>query len=134
MGRNPSKGSSRTGVEGAQTDKQEVSAALVSSPAMRSNRWLLPALTPLLLVLVTAQTALAQSPNPSASASASTSASSSPEVAAGVCAPWHRCLAMGAMGLTVIIVLVFTLGYLIQRKGFDKVEHRQGNPEGIKVD
>jgi len=101
--------------------------ALLSSRAMRQIRSLLLALTPLVLFLVTAQTALAQDPSPEASPT--------PEaVAKGICAPWHRCLAMGALGLTALLVVVFGIGYLVQRRGFEKLEHRQGNPEGIKAD
>lgn len=96
---------------------------------MRQIRSLVFALTPLLLLLVTAQTALAQETSPSPVVE-----STATEVAKGFCAPWHRCLAMGSLGLAVLIVLVFGLGFLIQRRGFDRIEHRQGNPEGIKLD
>jgi hypothetical protein len=41
---------------------------------------------------------------------------------------------MGALGLTVLLVIVFGVGYLVQRRGFEKLEHVQGNPEGIKAD
>lgn len=89
---------------------------------------------PLLFVLVTAQTALAQAPSTSPSSSAGATGTAAAEVAKGVCAPWHRCLAMGALGLAVLTVLMIGLGWMIQRRGFDKVEHKQGNPEGVRID
>lgn len=52
----------------------------------------------------------------------------------GICAPWHRCLAYGGLGLAIIGTLGLFLGYLVQRRGFDKLEHRQGNPEGVPAD
>ncbi|MFP5225016.1 MAG: hypothetical protein ACLGH3_05625 [Actinomycetota bacterium] len=54
--------------------------------------------------------------------------------APGICAPWHRCLAIGGVGMVALAILALLVGYLIQRRGFDKVEHRQGNPEGVRVD
>jgi hypothetical protein len=94
---------------------------------MRSLRSTTLALTPLLVILVTAQATFAQTPQPSASPSATA-------VAKGICAPWHRCLALGTMAITVLLILVLGVGYLVQRRGFDKIEHRQGNPEGIKAE
>lgn len=52
----------------------------------------------------------------------------------GICAPWHRCLAIGGLGITVAMIGIISLGYLIQRRGFDSLEHRQGNPEGVPTD
>ena len=49
----------------------------------------------------------------------------------GYCAPWHRCVAYGVMGIIVLYLLMTAAMYAFQRRGFDKVEHRQGNPEGI---
>jgi len=49
----------------------------------------------------------------------------------GICAPWHRCIAYGAIGMAVITVLLFGVGYLVQSRGFHKLEHKQGNPEGV---
>jgi hypothetical protein len=52
----------------------------------------------------------------------------------GICAPWHRCLAFGLVGLVVLACLAWLAGFMIQRKGFDKLVHRQGQPGGVKVD
>ena len=51
----------------------------------------------------------------------------------GICAPWHACVAYGALAMAGGAVLVFGLGYLVQSRGFDKLEHKQGNPEGVPV-
>ena len=48
----------------------------------------------------------------------------------GICAPWHRCLAYGGMALTVITLGALGIGYMIQSKGFDTMEHRMGQPQG----
>lgn len=92
---------------------------------MRSIRSTLLALTPLTLLLVTAQTALAQTPTPSPTSTG---------VEKGFCAPWHHCLALGGLSLAGLVVLALAAGYLVQRRGFDKIEHRQGNPEGVSAD
>lgn len=52
----------------------------------------------------------------------------------GLCAPWHSCVAKAFLGMIVLYILFVALGYMIQRKGFDKVEHRQGSPDGVSVD
>jgi len=52
----------------------------------------------------------------------------------GFCAPWHRCLAFGGLGIAVLAILALGVGFLIQRRGFDKIEHRQGNPDGVDVE
>lgn len=58
-------------------------------------------------------------------------ASPSPSPKGGLCAPWHHCLGY-LVGGVVILYLVLTAGmYAFQRRGFNKVEHRQGNPEGV---
>lgn len=101
---------------------------------MRQLRSLMAVFVPLVLFLVTAQTALAQTPSTTPSAGGGNGAEPAAEVAKGVCAPWHRCLAMGALGLTILTILMIGIGYLIQRRGFDKIEHRQGNPEGVRQD
>lgn len=49
----------------------------------------------------------------------------------GLCAPWHKCLAQASLGLVVLYLLFLGAMYMIQRRGFDKVEHRQGNPDGV---
>lgn len=59
---------------------------------------------------------------------------SPPVVDKGVCAPWHRCLAFGTMGLAVVAILGLGLGFMLQRRGFDKIEHRQGSPDGVEVE
>lgn len=87
---------------------------------MRNLRSTLAALIPGLLILVPSQIAFAQSDAAAASG--------------GVCAPWHRCLAFGGLGIAVLGVLGLFIGYLIQRRGFSRVEHRQGNPEGVSLD
>lgn len=51
----------------------------------------------------------------------------------GYCAPWHRCVAYAGVGLTVITLGALGLGYMIQSKGFDKVEHKMGQPQGAPV-
>lgn len=51
----------------------------------------------------------------------------------GYCAPWHRCVAYAGIGLTVVTLGALGLGYMIQSKGFDRVEHRMGQPQGITV-
>jgi hypothetical protein len=51
----------------------------------------------------------------------------------GICAPWHKCVAGGALA-TVVLYLIATGGmYMIQRKGFDTLEPRQGSPRGVPV-
>lgn len=96
------------------------SRVVASRIAMRNLRSTLAALIPGLLILVPAQFAYAQE---EAAASG-----------AGVCAPWHRCLAFGGLAIAVLGVLGLFLGYLIQRRGFARLEHRQGNPEGVPVE
>jgi hypothetical protein len=49
----------------------------------------------------------------------------------GYCAPWHRCVAYGALALAAGVTLLFGVGYLVQGRGFDTLEHKQGNPEGV---
>lgn len=51
----------------------------------------------------------------------------------GICAPWHACVAFGALAMAGVAVLVFGLGYMVQSRGFGKLEHKQGNPEGVPV-
>ena len=51
--------------------------------------------------------------------------------AGGYCAPWHRCFAYLSLGLAGVTVLLFGLGFLVQSRGFDSLEHKQGNPEGV---
>ena len=52
----------------------------------------------------------------------------------GLCAPWHRCLAFGLLAMTLLACAAWGAGYAIQRKGFDKLQHRQGTPGGVKVE
>jgi len=49
----------------------------------------------------------------------------------GLCAPWHHCVAYGVLAIIVLYLLATAGMYALQRRGFDKVEHRQGNPEGV---
>lgn len=49
----------------------------------------------------------------------------------GLCAPWHRCVAYGALAAGAITVVIFGIGYAVQSRGFDRLEHRQGKPEGV---
>lgn len=51
----------------------------------------------------------------------------------GYCAPWHRCVAYATLAAAGLGVLAFGLGYVVQQKGFNRLEHRQGNPEGVPV-
>ena len=48
----------------------------------------------------------------------------------GICAPWHRCLAYGGIAITVLTLGALGVGYLVQSKGFDTLEHRMGQPQG----
>jgi hypothetical protein len=49
----------------------------------------------------------------------------------GLCAPWHHCVAYGVLAIVVLYLLMTAAMYAFQRRGFDKVEHKQGNPEGV---
>lgn len=69
-------------------------------------------------VVMLAAPAHAQSPSPSPG---------------GLCAPWHRCVAGGLMLAMIGFVALAGLGFLLQRRGFDKVQHRQGSPDGVPV-
>jgi hypothetical protein len=55
----------------------------------------------------------------------------SPAPKGGLCAPWHRCVAYLTLGVVVLYILLTAGMYALQRRGFDKVEHRQGNPDGV---
>jgi hypothetical protein len=55
----------------------------------------------------------------------------SPAAKGGLCAPWHRCVAYLTLGVVVLYILLTAGMYALQRRGFDKVEHRQGNPDGV---
>jgi hypothetical protein len=35
------------------------------------------------------------------------------------------------LGVVVLYILLTAGMYALQRRGFDKVEHRQGNPDGV---
>ena len=56
---------------------------------------------------------------------------SSPPAKGGYCAPWHHCLAYLTLGVVALYLLLTAAMYAWQRRGFNKVEHRQGNPEGV---
>lgn len=51
----------------------------------------------------------------------------------GICAPWHRCAAWAGLGMAVLFGLAIAAGYMIQSKGFEQLEHKQGTPEGVKA-
>jgi len=55
----------------------------------------------------------------------------SPPAKGGYCAPWHHCLAYLTLGVVALYLLLTAAMYAWQRRGFNKVEHRQGNPEGV---
>ena len=59
--------------------------------------------------------------------------SSSPPAKGGLCPPWHKCVAYLTLGIVVLYILLTAGMYALQRRGFDKVEHRQGNPEGVQT-
>jgi hypothetical protein len=51
----------------------------------------------------------------------------------GICAPWHKCIAEG-VGAAFIFYLIATAAmFLYQRKGFDTLRPKQGNPRGVPV-
>src|SRR5258706_15690762 len=51
----------------------------------------------------------------------------------GICAPWHRCVAE-AVGVAFLLYLLATAAmFAYQRRGFDKIEPRQGSPRGVPV-
>ena len=56
---------------------------------------------------------------------------SAPPKKGGYCAPWHHCIAYLTLGVVVLYLLMTAGMYALQRRGFDKVEHRQGNPDGV---
>jgi hypothetical protein len=56
---------------------------------------------------------------------------SPPPKKGGYCAPWHHCVAYLTLGVVALYLLLTAGMYAFQRRGFDKVEHRQGNPEGV---
>lgn len=89
---------------------------------MHRLRTSLPVVIPILLVIVVSGTAFAQGLEPP------------PAPAKGFCAPWHKCLAIATLGMAVLGCAALFLGYLLQRRGFDRIEHRQGNPEGVNVE
>lgn len=101
---------------------------------MRIRARFISALIPaLLLVALFAGTAFAQE---GASAQPSPSFSKPGQLnldKGGICAPWHRCAAYMGIGLTGLTFLALLAGYMVQSKGFDTLEHKQGNPEGVKT-
>lgn len=72
-------------------------------------------------VPLVAGTAFAQSPSPTGSAK-------------GFCSPWHRCMGAGLLAVVVLYLGFAGLMWLIQRRGFESIEHRQGAPEGAPVE
>ena len=69
------------------------------------------------LVLALTSPAFAQSPSPTQKG--------------GYCAPWHHCLAYLTLGIVGLYLLFVGGMFVFQRRGFDRVEHRQGHPEGV---
>jgi len=51
----------------------------------------------------------------------------------GICAPWHQCVAYGLVGSGVLYLLFLGGQYWYQSRGFDTLEHKQGNPDGVPV-
>jgi hypothetical protein len=68
--------------------------------------------------------------NPSASPANPIASPAPPK--GGLCAPWHSCVAKGTLAAVVLFLLAIGAGYMVQRRGFDKIEHQQGHPEGVK--
>lgn len=59
--------------------------------------------------------------------------SPSPAAEGGICAPWHKCMAYGGAAIALLTLGALGVGYWVQSKGFDKVEHRMGQPHGVPV-
>lgn len=89
-------------------------------------------LTALFIVALFSSAAFAQEASPSASPGFSKPAQIVNEKG-GICAPWHRCAAYMGIGLTGLTFLALLAGYMIQSKGFETLEHKQGSPEGVKT-
>ncbi|MFN2613950.1 MAG: hypothetical protein ABR552_03925 [Actinomycetota bacterium] len=67
------------------------------------------------------------------SGTASAQPKAAPKPKPGICAPWHRCIAE-ALIVAVVGYVLFTMAmYAYQRRGFNAVEHKQGNPDGVPV-
>lgn len=82
------------------------------------------------LLLVTAP-ALAQTPTPVSSSKSKNPLTPPPPPKGGLCAPWHSCVAKGALAAVVLYLLFLGLQFLIQRASFKRLEHQQGHPEGV---
>ena len=82
-------------------------------------------------VLMTAPT-FAQTPS-SSSTGAPQPFAVPPKVEPGFCAPWHSCVAK-AVGAAFVLYLLATAGmFMYQRRGFNKIEPKQGHPRGVPV-
>lgn len=81
----------------------------------------LAAIVVILLVALPVGAAFAQTPSPSPTTT-------------GICSPWHRCLALGVLGFVVLYLGFIGLNFAIQRRGFDSLEHRMGNPDGVPAE
>lgn len=56
-----------------------------------------------------------------------------PPAEPGLCAPWHSCVAK-AVGAAFLLYLLATAAvFMYQRRGFDKIEPKQGHPRGVPV-
>ncbi|HEX9713502.1 MAG TPA: hypothetical protein VGB52_13245 [Actinomycetota bacterium] len=93
----------------------------------RARSFVRAALLSVALLFVLATPALAQTGSPEPPIKPT------PAEAGGYCAPWHRCVAYAGVGLAVLTLGALGLGYMIQSKGFDRVEHRMGHPQGAPV-
>jgi hypothetical protein len=51
----------------------------------------------------------------------------------GICAPWHKCIAEGVGAVFIFYLIAMAGMYLYQRKGFDSLQPKQGNPRGVPV-
>lgn len=71
------------------------------------------------------------SPSPKNTGAAATPIAPTPEPKPGYCAPWYRCAAFGMGALVVLYLLATAAAFGYQRRGFDRIEHQQGHPEGV---
>lgn len=51
----------------------------------------------------------------------------------GLCAPWHKCVAEALLGVIALYTLMTVGMFLLHRRGFGGVEHKQGSPSGVPV-
>jgi hypothetical protein len=82
-------------------------------------------------MLLVSAPALAQAT--SASPAAKNPIAPPPAPPGGLCAPWSSCVAKGTLAAAVLFLLLMVLQFAFQRRGFEKIEHQQGHPEGVTV-